>query len=198
MRVQRLSEEPTVASQETDYSNLSPWMQQAFDRINGFSVVNQINQSISGRPRYATVEDAVKDMRERTGLDKFLNEKTSSERKADGTLTRSAQLSIINEINVPDVIKNNSDADNIITFVRNRVDSTNGAVKIPELQHELFNTFQSLSANDVEDTNVIDWINGLITEAQANHTYDSKDYSGLGKLDLTNETPNDEMFQNMK
>jgi hypothetical protein len=197
-KVQKLSDDIVSEANNSDYSNLSSWMQQALDNLNGYSTVNSINNSLHGRSRYATVEDAVKDMRERTGLDKYLTQKSSQDRTADGKLTRSAAFSIIAEINLPESITNSPKAESIISFVKNRIDSSNGNVKVPELQHELFSTFDSISAGDVEDESVVRWLSDMIANVKSDNKYDSDSNNSLiGKLDLTESPQENELFQSL-
>lgn len=193
-KIERLSHAADEYEQQIDYSNLSPWMQQAFDKINGYSLTTQVQQSMQGRPRYATVEDAVRDMRERTGLDQYL--KTSADRKADGTLTKSALQAIVDEVNVPEVIKNKPDSQEIVQFVKNRIQSSNGNIKVPEIQYDLFSTFQSVSAGDVEEYDVIQWLNTLVKDAKID-SESRQDYSNIGKIDYTSDFEQDDPFKNM-
>ena len=44
-------------------------------RSEDYSMFNQINDMLSGKSKYSSVEEAVLDMRRRTGLDQFMNKK---------------------------------------------------------------------------------------------------------------------------
>lgn len=75
-------------------SNLAPWLKQFAGRQkepqtivektrlrDSESLVSQINGIMGSKSRYATVSDAVNDMKERTGLDKYLNQLTANDKQ---------------------------------------------------------------------------------------------------------------------
>jgi len=73
-------------------SNLAPWIQNFAGKNKNLTVVeqtrardaqslvSQINNIMGSKSRYATVSDAVNDMRERTGLDTYLNQLTANDK----------------------------------------------------------------------------------------------------------------------
>jgi len=99
---------------------LSPWLQNVSNQLAKkqetaveqarvrANMISQVNNIMKNPPRYATVDDAVSDMRERTGLNTYLkqvakdqrNVKTASvdPRNDDGLLTRGAAKSLVAQI----------------------------------------------------------------------------------------------------
>ncbi len=75
-------------------SNLAPWLKnfagkesklptvvEQIRQRDAKSLVNQINSIMGSKSRYATVADAVNDMKERTGLDTYLNQLTANSKE---------------------------------------------------------------------------------------------------------------------
>lgn len=87
-------------------SNLAPWLKQFAGKKaltvveqtrarDTQSLVSQINSIMGSKARYATVDDAVNDMKERTGLDTYLNQLKASSKDAIKT-AQAVELSDLN------------------------------------------------------------------------------------------------------
>lgn len=180
---------------------LSPWLKSFADNIGNKpeptavdlsrkraqSIVSTINVLMANPPRYATVEDAVEDMRDRTGLNEYIRKVTSSSKKK--TLNKSAKdlVSLINETmsddnsdkeldndaeDIPDVLKKYpQDAqDNIISFIKNNINDAHGLyVTIPQLQYDILHLFgykYGLSSHEIEDPDFIRFLSKMLEGAE--------------------------------
>lgn len=147
---------------------LSPWLQHVSNQLAKqqetaveksrirANMISQVNNIMKNPPRYATVDDAVTDMRERTGLNEYLKQVAKDERNVktasadprddDGLLTRGAAKSLVAQISgkkkilrsanlgtldidlpAPMSEKYNSDAaEDIVAFIRNNIENSHG------------------------------------------------------------------------
>ena len=160
-----------------EQGELSPWLKNVADQLakqqqsvveksrRRANMINQVNNILKNPPRYATVDDAVQDMRERTGLNSYLknisaNVKTASveTRDEDGWLTEGAAKLIVAQITskkkllskanflglapgaeIPEVLKQYGDnaVEDIIYFVKNNIENSPLSASIPQISHDI-------------------------------------------------------------
>lgn len=126
---------------------------------NAQSFMQQLTSLMTNKPRYATVDDAVKDMQERTGLNKYL-ENIKSANNTDKKKEASTQI--------PSSLMKYDFANDIVNYIRNNI-KTIGVlgVSIPSLQYDLLSVFPKLNATDVMNEDVAKFINDCIYSEQS-------------------------------
>lgn len=196
--VNRISEEG-AGYQKESYDNLTPWMRRVMDQMSRQqqtavdqarsrqSIVNQVNTLMSNPPRYATVDDAVADMRERTGLNTYLNKVKASESKKKILKLRNAVATIMDlgQTDIPSCLEKYNINDKLIEFIRNTIENGHGlSAKVPHLQYEMLRNFESnyrLQPQDVFNEEVAEFLSNLILEAQSQlPPEESNSHIGIG------------------
>lgn len=206
--VNRISEEG-AGYQKESYDNLTPWMRRVMDQISRKqqsaveqgrarqSIVNQVNNLMANPPRYATVDDAVADMRERTGLNHYLNKVQASEDKKKRIKLRNTVANIMGDSDkkIPDSLEKYNISDQLIQFIRNIIQNGHGlSAQIPHLQDEILRNFsrtKNIAPEDVLNDEVQNFLSDLIFEEQSQLPQEQSNYNigiGLGR----NEEPNPE------
>lgn len=122
---------------------------------NELSIHDQINSIVSRQP-VSTVEDLVKEYRERTGLAEYL--KAQDQGAADKTASSNSEVFS----DYPEL------RDQIINFAKNKIETSHGQTSVPHIQSEIMAQFSGngLLAQDVEGEEVIKLISDLISEVQ--------------------------------
>lgn len=136
-------------------------------QIQQASIVSQINNVLAHPPRYATVEDAVADMRDRTGLNSYLSTIKQAE-KQEKLKKVLAQFSEDEKLNVPESLKKYGpdSVEQIVSFVRNTIKNNRGAT-IPQLQYDIVKILGGtlgLDYKDIENEEFAAFLNNLILE----------------------------------
>ena len=130
------------------------------------SIIEQINGVLGKKPRYANVSDAVNDMRERTGLNSYLNQVKSSNSNSVQKNAKFIAAQIMGTI--PASLKKYYNIEEILSFVDNIISNSNGlGVIVPQLQEDITRTFPNVQSEDVENDEVSTFLNNKITEAQS-------------------------------
>lgn len=200
--ISRISDED--AGYQKESYNLSPWMQRVMDQAtrqtavqqarSRQSIVNDINGIIAHPPRYATVDDAVEDMRERTGLNSYLQTIRANESKEKiKQIVASIQES---DVKIPESLAKYNFDEDLINYINNTIDNSHGiSVKVPQLQHDILHTFgysKRLEAQDVWNDEVAEFLSKLVENARevSFQTSDSRIGDGVGRtedMDLNSE-----------
>jgi hypothetical protein len=133
-----------------------------------YSILNQISNLVSDKPRHATVDSIVKEMRERTGLDDYLKRISA---KADIKKNLKVEANKEESVLPKSLSKYKKCSDDIINYIRNTISNTHGmGVTIPQLQHDILYTFgkrYGLETQDVLNDDVAKYINDCIVSAQS-------------------------------
>lgn len=200
--ISRISDED--AGYQKESYNLSPWMQRVMDQAtrqtavqqarSRQSIVNDINGIIAHPPRYATVDDAVEDMRERTGLNSYLQTIRANESKEKiKQIVASIQES---DVKIPESLAKYNFDEDLINYINNTIDNSHGiSVKVTQLQHDILHTFgysKRLEAQDVWNDEVAEFLSKLVENARevSFQTSDSRIGDGVGRtedMDLNSE-----------
>ncbi len=184
--ISRVQEDETEAPRQ-----LSPWLQNVSNmlakqhesavdqsRVRA-NMINQVNNIMRNPPRYATVEDAVQDMRERTGLNEYLQKVKTADRGSDGLLTEAAAKNLVAEIkkkianDVPSVLNKytNDAVEDITSFVQNNIENSHGlAASVPQLQHDILHILgpkYKLQAEDIMSGEFARFLSQFIFDAQS-------------------------------
>ena len=193
--ISRISDED--AGYQKESYNLSPWMQRVMDQAtrqtavqqarSRQSIVNDINGIIAHPPRYATVDDAVDDMRERTGLNSYLQTIRANESKDKiKQIVASIQES---DVKIPESLAKYNFDEDLINYINNTIDNAHGiSVKVPQLQHDILHTFgysKRLEAQDVWNDEVAEFLSKLVENARevSFQTSDSRIGDGVGRTE---------------
>jgi len=126
------------------------------------SIVDQINGIITNKPHYASVADAVADMRERTGLNQYLEQIKASEK-----MTKKMAKLIVAQINgAPKTLEQYSNVNDILSYVDNIISNSHGlGVTIPQLQDDILRTFPKVQPEDIMNDEMSKYLNSKIIEA---------------------------------
>jgi len=127
-----------------------------------FSIIDQINGIMGGKPRYGSVADAVADMRERTGLNQYLDQVKSS------SMTQKSAKSIVAQImnSVPESLNKYKNVADILSYVDNVIEGSHGlGCSIPQLQDDILRTFPKVQPEDVMTDSVAKYLNSKIISA---------------------------------
>lgn len=162
---------------------------QARKRNVNANYLDKLQNILHNRPRYATVEDAVKDLRKRTGLEDYLKkinaEEENKEIKKEASLknkiaARTAQIKSLlkkkanEDLKVPETIAQHGYiAEDIISFVKNKIDDAHGlGVSVPQIQEDILEVFgprHGISDRDVYNEDVAKFISDSIESVKSLH-----------------------------
>ena len=158
-------------------------VQQARRRNQAAGYLDHVQNILINRPRYATVEDAVKDFRKRTGLDSYLDEIKQS-KKAPDKITKKAsvasrmktlaQMGLKKKVatdQIPGSLAQYPEAaEDIAAYVKNRIEDLHAlGVSIPQLQQGILETFSvrhGIQDKDIYNADVEKWLSDKIEAAQ--------------------------------
>jgi hypothetical protein len=188
-----------ISDEESGYEvekadNLSPWMNYLANRLNGskqdVTPSTPINQQVSSyvnskKPIYATVNDAVEDYKQRTGLAKYLDSIKQANKKSPKELVMEIKASC----EIPKTLLKFDCADEIVSFVKNLIKNNNGlGCSVPQLQYDILSTFSPskcpISEQDLNESDVIEFLNECIAEERKSVPKDMTQMNlglGLGK-----------------
>ena len=146
------------------------------------SLFDQINSIMNGKSKHQSVESAVEDMKERSGLTAYIkNIKSENEEAISGkTKTASDENKIDN--NTPDVIKK---FPNIKTTIENYIRDTKGNSSVPAIIDKIrsIHQFDVSDGKDWDDNKLIIFVSKLNLEAKANNPDNFQNESHLGERD---------------
>lgn len=151
------------------------------------TLYSQINSIMNGKSKYTSVENAVEDMMQRSGLNDYLTKVKVSEQEERNRKTASdsndaMEKKIELEERLPIVIKK---FPSIKDTIENYVRDTRGNISIPAIiarvqgihSHDVSNT------EDWEDDNLIRFVSKLNLEAKKNNSTGIENYTNLGGRD---------------
>lgn len=140
---------------------------------NAQSFMQQLTSIMTGKQRYATVDDAVKDMQERTGLTVHLENIKSAKKKVN----KQANL----ETEIPEVLTKYDFADDIFSYINNNIKNSGGGSSIASIQYDLLSVFPKLDPSDVMNDEVAKYISDCIYNEQKMLPADNSSNLNLGK-----------------
>jgi len=149
------------------------------------SLFDQLNSIINKRQsKYSSVEEAVDDMKERSGLTAYLAKVKKSEESLDNDLTKNAQ---VEDKNTPTVIVKYPA---IFRTLENIIRDSRGNLPVPTIIDRL----KSIHRNDLSDSK--DWdenklvylVSQLNLDAKKNNPNSYDNYHNLGSYDATSNT----------
>lgn len=164
------------------------------------SYLNSLQTILTNRSRYATVEDAVQDMRERTGLNTYLQR--ISNKNYDSLVKKIAEVS--DEISVteetsptqiPDVLKEYNEDDKIVTYIENKLRGLSGNASVIQLQSELDMFHVPLEVQNSHE--VMEWLSAMIAEAKGNYPSKRELIRPTTPDDFSDSGAASDHFQNM-
>jgi len=155
------------------------------------SIFEQITTIMNGKPKYPSVQAAVDDMKNRSGLTEYLNNinKTSKEESVKTKKTASDNNGAIDK-KVPMSPIVFAKCPRAKETARNYITSTRGNLPVPAIIQKI----KSIHGGDVSDAS--DWeedglvraISKMNLEEKSKNYADDMHYSNLGKGDDTNDT----------
>lgn len=163
-----------------------------------YSILNQISNMVSDKPRHATVDSIVNEMRERTGLDDYL--KRISAKSADIKKNLKVEANKTESSLPKSLSKYKNCSDDIINYINNTIENSHGmGVTIPQLQHDILHTFgkrHGLETQDVLNDEVAKYINDCIVAAQSHivpEEHNPHIGAGVGRTE-TDDADNNDAF----
>ncbi len=132
---------------------------------NANSIVQQVNSIMTGKSRYATVDDAVKDMTERTGLSTYLDTVKSAEEAKKKDLNKKSA----SDLAIPESLSQYDFADKVVAYIQNNIKNSNAySVTIPALQADILDIFRNkgLQSQDIMNDEFTKYLSDCIYEAQ--------------------------------
>jgi hypothetical protein len=196
-------------------SNISPWMSSFIQQMvlnnsnqqsqaqqvqQRQSIIGDVNNILTNPQRYASVEDAVMDMRERTGLNSYLQKINSSKKEQLKAITADINAYANSSLyNVPDCLSKYGIDEEIIYFLKNTCNDSKGlSVTIPQLQDDLLHVFggkYKLQPQDVWNDDTASFIDGFIVEARSTNREEPFNINiGLGLGNNDNDTSKEDHF----
>lgn len=147
----------------------------------GNSLFDQISTIMNGKSKYPSVQAAVDDMMQRSGLTDYLQTKTSSEAAPPSTKSRKTAQSNANA-NMPKIIQ---DKPSILNTLENIVKESKGNLSVPAIISRL----RSLHAGDIsneaswEDDKLIRLVSQYNLQAKTSNPSSYDNFSQLGQGD---------------
>lgn len=152
------------------------------------SLFDQINSIMNGGSKYPTVESAVEDMKNRSGLTAYLdNLNKTSESDNSSAKTATTQNKKEEKDNTPIILKNRPE---ILKTIENYVRDTKGNLPVPAIIDKI----RSIHQNDVseakywDEDNLIKLISKLNLTAKKNNPDNYKNYNNLGTREVMNNS----------
>lgn len=154
------------------------------------SLFDQINSIMNGKSKYPTVDAAVEDMKERSGLTAYLNKiKTSEDEAPAKKVTASDNNNVIEKKvkGVPIVIKKCPDIQNTLD---NYIRDTKGNLPVPAIIEKVRSIHQAdvSDAKDWDDEELIRLVSKLNLGAKKNNPNSYENYSNLGRRDVDSDS----------
>lgn len=149
------------------------------------SLFDQINSVMNGKSKYPSVQAAVDDMMQRSGLTAYLENVKTSEHESHSKLpkTAAAEPVKVNNTKTPRVI---TEKPSILSTLKNII--SKGNMSVPAIISRL----HSLHSNDIsdesawEDDDLVRLVSKLNLQAKANNPANFEDYNQLGQVDNSN------------
>jgi hypothetical protein len=164
------------------------WLKQFEDKLLKTSVqsksndvYDQITSIMNSKSKYSSVQEAVSEMMNRSGLNDYLNKNKIAEAQDSSSSSKSPELQT-KEYKMPLVIQMHPD---ILNTLENIITDSKGNKSVPTILNKL----HSLHAKDVgdeaawEDDKLIRLISKMNLEAKTNNPGSYENFSGLGKQD---------------
>jgi hypothetical protein len=142
---------------------------------NAQSFMQQLTSIMTGKQRYATVDDAVKDMQERTGLTVHLENIKSAKKKVNKLAEDTTDSQI------PESLSKYDFADDILSYINNNIKNSGGGSSIASIQYDLLSVFPKLDPSDVMTDEVAKYISNCIYDEQKMLPNDNSGNLNLGK-----------------
>lgn len=146
------------------------------------SLLDQISSIMGNKAVHSSVESVVQEMQERTGLKEYLRRQSNAQ--LPGKKTAAAEVFQ----NFSQNIRNN-----IVNFIKNRIETHRGLVALPAIQEEILSTFKrdGVQEQDVNTPEMANFINQLIiVEQKKSPTTDVFDVNmgrGVGVKDMNDD-----------
>lgn len=141
------------------------------------SIYDQISSIMGGKSKYPNVEAAVEDMKERSGMNSFLNKLQSQ----GGSESKKKEAQCCGDHKEVDMFKS---VPQIKETLDNYIEDTNGNLPIPAIVEKI----KSIHKNDVSDDSAWDnkeflhYVNDKSIETKKKHPSENSSNQGLGKI----------------
>lgn len=177
--------QPIVSRENGGYGSNDSWMQEfarhleknsVQSKSQSESIYDQLYSVIRGnKPKYPTVDAAVEDMRNRTGLAAYHNQLKAEKDKAQNKTAQQKEIEVELFHQVPQI------KDTVDNYIRD----TRGNLAVPEIVDKV----RAIHKNDTPDNTVwanpsfLMYVHNKNMEEKKNHP-DNENFNGLGKVDF--------------
>lgn len=150
------------------------------------SMFDQISEIMGSKSKFSTVEDAVKDMRERTGLNKFLSVAAQTiESNVKTASDDDLEVSLPSDDEIPKLFNEHP---HIEKYINKYISSRKGHTSIASLLSEISRLFKEVDSAHLDDKVLKNFIsNKIIEERELNPNNENFDVEMLGAVDKGNE-----------
>lgn len=158
------------------------------------SIYDQINRAIGNSHKHATVEAVVKEYISNIGLENYLKTLAHNQIVAQAQHTQMVDVNEVLKGTEPQL------KEDILTFIKNRVETYKGFVSALEIQEEIYSSFKDkIEPNQVYDRHLVKLINQLLEQEQARHPTEMNKDLGKSNYQSSEEaTPeNTDFFHNL-
>jgi hypothetical protein len=162
------------------------------------SMLDQISYIIDKKPRHASVESAVKDMQDRTGLSEYIKRLSVLNETGKKTAQEEKPVVDVNKLMEPfepELQKK------IFTFVKNKVESSQGNLATGAIVADLAHTLRQdgLDESDISTEDFSNWIDQLRDDVKKRFPMDMGNDQNFGKDTAIDDESNmnDDVFKNM-
>lgn len=149
------------------------------------SIFDQISSIMNNKSKHSSVEDAVNDMKNRSGLTAYLDKINKISNNYNTKKVASDVNHVINKkVNLKPIVI--SKCPKIEETISNYIESTRGNLPIPAIIDKIRSIHQGdvSEASDWEDDNLIRYVSHLNLKAKSNnYNIDDNNYRNLGKKD---------------
>lgn len=186
----RPSRHQSVISRQSDSENSDDhWLRQFEDKLQktsvqprGNNLYDQISSIMNSKSKYPSVQAAVDDMMQRSGLTDYLQTKTSSKEEAPRGKSRKTAQNNTDMSKMPKVIQAKP---SILNTLDNIIKDSKGNLSVPTIISRL----RSLHASDIsdegawEDDKLIRLVSQYNLKAKSNNPSSYDNFSQLGQSD---------------
>ena len=159
------------------------------------SMFDQISEIMGTKSKFSTVEDAVRDMRERTGLTEFLSKatKATTAANAEAILANvkcaseddNLEVSLPADTEQPSIFK---DHPKIEKFIAQYIKSRKGHTSVASVMSDIGRIFKEIDTVHLDDKNLKHFISEkILEELQLNPAGTDMDVEMLGSVDKGND-----------
>lgn len=168
-------------------ANLEKSSTQSKSKANS-SIYDQISSIMGNKSKYPTVEAAVDDMKERSGMKKFID-KLQSQGQNEGSTKKKAECGPCAEKHDNKKVQVFEDVPQLKETIDNYTEETHGNLPLPAIIEKIKSIHKSDVVDDSawDDDGFLHYVNDKNIESKKKHPNEDINYRNLGKLQHFND-----------